>query len=120
MSRWWLAVTKKLEFPVFGSAIPSIHKSFLSAPELGHMTEEAELRAEFIAAFEDAEYPVTGQMDLVPALPKGPRTTFEAGDLTFSVMELATKLGTHADFPYDDVESLVDDIMEALRDEGEL
>ena len=84
------------------------------------MTDEAALRAEFVAAFEDAEYPVTGQMDLVPALPKGPRTTFEAGDHRFSVMELATKLGSHADFPYEDVETLVDDIMAALRAEGEL
>ncbi|MDZ7850883.1 MAG: MTH865 family protein [Halodesulfurarchaeum sp.] len=84
------------------------------------MTVEEDLRAEFVAAFEDAEYPVTGQMDLVPALPKGPRTTFEAGERSFSVMELATKLGAHADFPYDDVDSLVDDIMAALREEGEL
>jgi hypothetical protein len=84
------------------------------------MTTESELRAEFIAAFEDAEYPVSGQMDLVPALPKGPRTKFEAGDLSFSVMELASKLGSHANFPYEDVESLVDDIMDALRAEGEI
>ncbi|MFB6109505.1 MAG: MTH865 family protein [Halodesulfurarchaeum sp.] len=84
------------------------------------MSTETELREEFIAAFEDAEYPVTGQMDLVPALPQGPRTTFEAGDVNFSVMELATKLGSHADFPYEDVESLVDDIMDALRAEGEI
>ncbi|MFW5921891.1 MAG: MTH865 family protein [Halodesulfurarchaeum sp.] len=84
------------------------------------MTVEADLRAEFVAAFEDAEYPVTGQMDLVPALPNGPRTTFEAGEKSFSVMELASKLGSHADFPYEDVESLVDDIMAALREQGEL
>lgn len=84
------------------------------------MSTESELREEFIAAFEDAEYPVSGQMDLVPALPKGPRTKFEAGDLSFSVMELASKLGSHANFPYEDVESLVDDIMDALRAEGEI
>ncbi len=84
------------------------------------MTTPEELRQEFVAAFEDADYPVTGQMDLVPALPKGPRTKFGSGDLEFSVMELASKLGSHADFPYDDVESLVDDIMAALREEGEL
>ncbi|AOW80219.1 hypothetical protein HTSR_1036 [Halodesulfurarchaeum formicicum] len=84
------------------------------------MSTEAELREEFITAFEDAEYPVTGQMDLVPALPKGPRTKFEAGGVSFSVMELASKLGSHADFPYEDVESLVDDIMDALREEDEI
>ncbi len=84
------------------------------------MTVEEDLREEFVAAFEDAEYPVTGQMDLVPALPEGPRTTFIAGDHKFSVMELATKLAPHAEFPYEDVDSLVDDIMAALREEGEL
>ncbi|MFW6383797.1 MAG: MTH865 family protein [Halodesulfurarchaeum sp.] len=84
------------------------------------MTTPEELRQEFVAAFEDAEYPVSGQMDLVPALPNGPRTTFGGGDLEFSVMELASKLGSHADFPYDDVESLVADVMTALREEGEL
>ncbi|MFW6458042.1 MAG: MTH865 family protein [Halodesulfurarchaeum sp.] len=84
------------------------------------MSDEAALREEFVTAFEDADYPVTGQMDLLPALPKGPRTKFEAGDLSFSVMELASKLGSHADFPYEDVESLVDDIMAALVAEGEL
>ncbi|MDR5657188.1 MAG: MTH865 family protein [Halobacteriota archaeon] len=84
------------------------------------MSTEAELREEFITAFEDAEYPVTGQMDLVPALPKGPRTKFEAGGVSFSVMELASKLGSHANFPYEDVESLVDDIMDALREEDEI
>jgi len=84
------------------------------------MTTPDELREEFKAAFEDAEYPVTGQMDLVPALPNGPRTTFGSGDLEFSVMELASKLGTHANFPYEDVDSLVADIMAALREEDEL
>lgn len=92
----------------------------MSPPELTGMTTAEELRREFVAAFEDAEYPVTGQMDLVPALPDGPRTTFGEGDLKFSVMELASKLSTHADFPYEDVESLVDDVMDALREEGEL
>lgn len=108
-------MTKKLEFLVF-----TIHNPFLNAPEHRGMATEEDLREEFIDAFEDADYPVTGQMDLVPALPNGPRTTFEAGDLSFSVMELATKLGTHTDFPYEEVESLVDDIMMALREEGEL
>ena len=84
------------------------------------MTAEEDLREEFVAAFEDAEYPVSDQMDLVPALPNGPRTKFEAGDLSFSIMELASKLGSHTDFPYEDVDALVDDIMAALRAEGEL
>ena len=84
------------------------------------MTIKAELRDEFVRAFEDAEYPVSGQMELVPALPNGPRTSFEAGDIEFSVMELASKLGDHADFPYETVDDLADDIIAALEEEGEL
>ena len=79
---------------------------------------EAELRRQFTDAFSDAEFPVTSQMDLLPTLPDGPRTTFTAGDRTLSAMELASKLGGHQDFPYEDVESLVDDVIEGLKTEG--
>ncbi|GAA0643449.1 MTH865 family protein [Salarchaeum japonicum] len=83
---------------------------------------EAELRAELTDAFENADYPVKNQMGLVPALPNGPATKFEAGDgeVSFTAMELASKLSGNADFPYDDVESLVDDIIEGLKDDGTL
>lgn len=79
---------------------------------------ETELREQFRAAFENAEYPVDGQMDLVPALPDGPGTTFEAGDTEITAMEMAARLGDHQNFPYDDVDSLVDDIVEGLKAEG--
>ena len=79
---------------------------------------EADLRAQLIEAFKGADYPVTSQMDLVPALPNGPGTRFEAGDQSFTAMEMAAKLGSHQEFPYEDVESLVDDIMTGLRKEG--
>lgn len=82
------------------------------------MVDESELRQQFLEAFEGADYPVNNQMDLVPALPDGPGTRFEAGDFSMSAMELATKLSGHQSFPYEDVESLVDDVMEALREEG--
>ncbi|RLM59528.1 hypothetical protein DVK02_01945 [Halobellus sp. Atlit-31R] len=78
---------------------------------------EAELRQQFIDAFSGADYPVTSQMDLVPALPSGPGTKFEAGDVTITAMEMAAKLGSHQDFPYDDAESLVDDVIEGLKAE---
>ena len=78
---------------------------------------EAELREQFTEAFGDAEFPVTTQMDLVPALPDGPGTTFSAGDRTLSAMELASKLGGHQNFPYEDVESLVDDASVGLKAE---
>jgi len=78
---------------------------------------EAELREQFTEAFGDADFPVTTQMDLVPALPDGPGTTFTAGDRTLSAMELASKLGGHQEFPYENVESLVDDAIAGLKAE---
>ncbi|NHN58232.1 MULTISPECIES: MTH865 family protein [Halorussus] len=76
---------------------------------------EAELREQFTEAFEGADYPVSNPMDLVPALPDGPGTRFEAGDVSFTAMELSTKLGSDQDFPYDDVDTLVDDLIEGLK-----
>ncbi|MGQ3414314.1 MTH865 family protein [Natrinema versiforme] len=83
------------------------------------MADEAELREQMIDAFEDADYPVSGPMDLVPALPNGPGTTFESGDFSMTAMELNTKT-SGGDFPYEDVESLVDDLLAQLRERGEL
>lgn len=77
-----------------------------------------DLRAQFIEAFEGAEYPINNAMDLVPALPDGPGTRFESGDFSMTAMELNTKLS--GDFPYDDVESFVDEIIEALEEQGYL
>lgn len=83
---------------------------------------EAELRSEFRDAFEGADFPVKNQMDLVPALPNGPGTRFEAndGEVSFTAMEMAAKLGSHQSFPYEDVDSLVDDVIEGLKAEGML
>ena len=75
----------------------------------------AELREQFLDAFGGADYPVENQMDLVPALPNGPGTKFEAGDVSLTAMEMAAKLGSEQEFPYDDVESLVDDILDGLE-----
>jgi len=76
---------------------------------------EAELREQFTEAFEGADYPVKNQMDLVPALPNGPATKFEAGDVSLTAMEMAAKLGSEQEFPYDSVEELVDDIIVGLK-----
>lgn len=81
---------------------------------------EAELREQLTEAFEGADYPVNNPMELVPALPNGPATRFEADDVSFTAMELATKLSDVQDFPYDDVESLVDDVIVGLREKGML
>jgi hypothetical protein len=80
---------------------------------------EEELREQFTRAFEGADYPVSNQMDLVPAMPDGVGTRFEAGDFTMTAMELGTKLSDIQDFPYDDVEGMVDDLIDGL-DEKDL
>jgi hypothetical protein len=79
---------------------------------------KAELREQFMEAFGDADFPVQNQMDLVPALPNGPGTKFTAGDVSLTAMEMAARLGGHQDFPYEDAESLVDDVMTGLEAEG--
>ena len=84
------------------------------------MVDKDDLRQQFIDAFEGADYPVNSPMDLVPALPNGPGTTFESGDFSMTAMELNTKGGGQQDFPYENVESLVDDIMEGLEEQGEI
>ncbi|APW99090.1 hypothetical protein CHINAEXTREME_15480 [Halobiforma lacisalsi AJ5] len=83
------------------------------------MADEAEIREQMIDAFEGADYPISSPMDLVPALPNGPGTKFESGDFSMTAMELNTK-ASGGDFPYDDVETLVDDIIEQLKEQDEL
>jgi hypothetical protein len=78
----------------------------------------AELREQFMDAFGGADYPVENQMDLVPALPDGPATKFEAGDVSLTAMEMAAKLGSEQEFPYDSAEELVDDILDGLEAKG--
>jgi hypothetical protein len=86
------------------------------------MTEDAErqLREQLLAAFGNADFPVEDQMGLVPALPDGPLTSFEAGDRSFTAMELAAEIGDYQSFPYEDAESLVNDVIDAMRTEGML
>ncbi|WP_408957922.1 MTH865 family protein [Natrinema sp. 74] len=83
------------------------------------MVDEADLREQLTDAFEDAEYPVSGPMELVPALPNGPGTTFESGEFSMTAMELNAKT-SGGDFPYDGVDALVDDLLAELRERGEL
>ena len=80
------------------------------------MVDRDDLRQQFVDAFEGADYPINSPMDLVPALPDGPGTRFESGDFSMTAMELNTKLGS-GDFPYDDVESFVDDVIKQLDDQ---
>ena len=78
-----------------------------------------ELRRQFREAFQGANYPVNNPMDLLPALPNGPATTFESGDFSMSVMEMQNidvgDVDTDPNFPYENVDALVDDLMEGVE-----
>jgi len=80
------------------------------------MVDRDELREQMMDAFEGADYPINSPMDLVPALPQGPGTTFESGDFSMTAMELNTKLGG-GDFPYESAEAFVDDVMDQLEEQ---
>ncbi|PSP75847.1 hypothetical protein BRC81_14310 [Halobacteriales archaeon QS_1_68_20] len=81
--------------------------------------DKEDLREQFVEAFEGADYPISSPMDLVPALPNGPSTRFESGDFEITAMELNTKL-PGGEFPYEDVDSFVDDVMDGLEEEGHI
>ncbi len=83
------------------------------------MVDKDDLRAQFVDAFEGADYPVNSPMDLLPALPNGPATTFESGEFSMTAMELNSK-GGDAEFPYDSVDALVDDVIEGLEEEDQI
>ncbi|MFC7154569.1 MTH865 family protein [Halomarina halobia] len=83
------------------------------------MADKAELREQMIDAFGGADYPINSPMDLVPALPNGPSTKFESGDFSMTAMELNTKLGG-GDFPYEDVDAFVDDVLAQLEAQNEI
>ncbi|MDZ7730204.1 MAG: MTH865 family protein [Natrialbaceae archaeon] len=98
-----------------------------------------EVRDQLIEAFEGADYPVQTPMDVLPALPEGPATTFESGDWSMTVMDLQTidideetleEFGIDGEeaqdmdlndrFPYDSAEAIADELLVALQVSGEL
>lgn len=83
------------------------------------MVDEVDLREQLLAAFEGADYPVSEPMELLPALPKGPMTRFESGEFSMTAMEIYTNV-SGGEFPYEDPETLVDDLLAELRDGGYL
>lgn len=82
------------------------------------MGTRSDLREVLVEEFKDADYPVSSPMDLIPALSNGPATQLETDDISLSVMELQSKLGSYQDFPYEDVDALVDDALDGLEEEG--
>lgn len=79
---------------------------------------EAMMRQQLINVFGDAEYPVVEPFELIPVLPDGAETTFEAGDVTLGAMDIGMGYAEYQDYPYETVESLVDDLMTGLRDDN--
>ncbi len=83
-----------------------------------------EIRQQLVDAFEGAEYPVSNPMELLPALPNGPATTFESGDFSMTVMDLRNAAQGTDDaegrFPYETPESLANDVVEGLQDADKL
>lgn len=91
-----------------------------AGPSVGVMVDKQEVREQFTDAFEGADYPVDSPMDLVPALPDGPATTFEVGDERITAIELNQEAQGESDFPYDSVDDLVDDLLEGMEERGYL
>jgi len=77
-----------------------------------------QLRRELEAVFNSADYPVEDPMELVPVLPDGPGTTFEAGDVSVGVMDFGAEYAEYQDYPYETAEALIDDLMTGFREEG--
>lgn len=84
------------------------------------MGAREELEAQLKNIFGKAKYPVKSVFDLLPVLPQGPATKFTAGDKSWTALELSQKLGGQARFPYNDVDSLVKDLLDGLAARGEL
>lgn len=107
--------------PIVGRrCVPGVDNAFALVAEKHTMSsDDAELlRAELEAVFTDADFPVEDPMELVPALPDGPATTFEAGDVTVDVMEFGATYGEYQDYPYGTAADLVDDLMAGFHEEG--
>jgi hypothetical protein len=71
------------------------------------------LRRQLSVNFRRAEYPVESPRDLGPALPNGPETRFEVGEQSVTAMDLFARADC-CDFPYEDVEALVADLLDAV------
>jgi hypothetical protein len=85
---------------------------------MASLDPEAEIRRQLLAVFERASYPLADPLELVPVLPDGAATTFEAGDVALGAMELGIEYEEYQEYPYDDAEALVDDLMSGLREDG--
>ena len=79
---------------------------------------EVALRQQFERTFGRAEFPVADPFELLPVLPDGPATEFEAEGVTVPAIDLGMTYGQYQTYPYHSVESLVDDLIDGLKQEG--
>jgi hypothetical protein len=70
-----------------------------------------------LEVFEQAKYPLTNPVELIPVLPDGAAITFQADGVTLGAMELGIEYAGYQDYPYEDVNSLVADLITGLRDD---
>ena len=81
---------------------------------------EAALREQLTATFGQADYPLGDPFELLPLLPDGPETEFRAGPVVVPAVDFGLAYKEYQSYPYDSAESLVDDLIAALKAEGEL
>ena len=88
--------------------------------EKKHDKLNSNLRQQMRDAFEHGEYPATGLMDVAPALPKGPATTFQAGEFSVTAENLCWFIifTSNMEFPYRTVDEFVDGILQELATHG--
>ena len=84
------------------------------------LTTERALQNQFEGAFGQASYPLESPFELIPILPDGPETIFEANGIQIPAIDLGLVHGRHLNFPYRSEDELVKDTMEALRADGVL
>lgn len=78
---------------------------------------EREIRRQLTEVFAAAQYPISDPFALIPVLPDGAATTFQAGAVTIGAMELGMAYADYQDYPYESVDPLVDDLMTGLRED---
>ena len=81
---------------------------------------EAALRDQLTSTFGRATYPVDDPFTLIPLLPDGPETEFRAGSVVIPAIDLGLKYREYQQYPYQSVEALVDDLIAAMKAEGDL
>lgn len=80
------------------------------------MVSQQDIHQQLADIVKDAEYPVTGPFDILPALPNGPETSIESGDFEVTAKQLTTDL-PKIDFPYDTPEAFADDVIDTMEAE---